>query len=185
MLAQQRQHRTVLAAPGATAGVARQTTCSEGKPPFLLAVTVQDSEWDAAVAAVKPSGLMSLVAIDSLGQRRSCWADVGGLTEVKRRLEVLIIWPLRAPAICAKLKQSGPRGVLLYGPPGTGKTLIVRALASEVPLVSAAVTPACAYHPSFRVASLCAFTASGPTQPSRGANPTTHPPGGWHVRACT
>lgn len=41
------------------------------------------------------------------------------------RLEQLIIWPLRAPGLCASLRLSGPQGVLLFGPPGTGSSLPV------------------------------------------------------------
>lgn len=41
---------------------------------------------------------------------------------LQARLERLVIWPLQAPRLCARLHLSGVRGVLLYGPPGTGAT---------------------------------------------------------------
>ncbi|KAL1523091.1 hypothetical protein AB1Y20_018051 [Prymnesium parvum] len=96
----------------------------------------RDEEWEAAAARVKPSGLLELLPPGGGGGGGAAagWAAVGGVSRVKARLAQLVLWPLRAPALCARLHLSGPRGVLLYGPPGTGKTLLVRALAAEAQL---------------------------------------------------
>ncbi|MFZ2481626.1 MAG: tetratricopeptide repeat protein, partial [Propioniciclava sp.] len=49
-------------------------------------------------------------------------ADVGGLQEVKDRLEVSFLAPMRNPELRAMYGKSLRGGLLLYGPPGCGKT---------------------------------------------------------------
>ena len=59
-------------------------------------------------------------------------ADVGGMTEVKRRLEVAFLAPLRNTQLRQLYGKSLRGGLLLYGPPGCGKTFLARALAGEM-----------------------------------------------------
>ena len=59
-------------------------------------------------------------------------ADVGGMTEVKNRLEASFLAPLRNPELRRLYGKSLRGGLLLYGPPGTGKTFIARAIAGEM-----------------------------------------------------
>lgn len=59
-------------------------------------------------------------------------ADVGGLDDVKRRLELSFLAPLRNPEIRTQFGKSMRGGLLLWGPPGCGKTFIARALAGEL-----------------------------------------------------
>jgi SpoVK/Ycf46/Vps4 family AAA+-type ATPase len=59
-------------------------------------------------------------------------ADVGGLSDVKARLEAAFLAPLRHPELGRLYKKSVAGGLLLYGPPGCGKTFIARALAGEI-----------------------------------------------------
>jgi ATP-dependent 26S proteasome regulatory subunit len=59
-------------------------------------------------------------------------ADVGGMTEVKARLEAAVLAPLRNPELLKLYGKSLRGGLLLYGPPGCGKTFIARAIAGEI-----------------------------------------------------
>ena len=59
-------------------------------------------------------------------------ADVGGLQQVKDRLNVAFLDPMRNPAIAKAFQKSLRGGLLLYGPPGTGKTFIAKAIAGEL-----------------------------------------------------
>jgi len=59
-------------------------------------------------------------------------ADVGGMTEVKQRLELAFLSPLRNPQLRKLFSKSLRGGLLLYGPPGCGKTFLARAVAGEM-----------------------------------------------------
>jgi transitional endoplasmic reticulum ATPase len=90
-----------------------------------LAVTQAD--FDAALAAIPPSGMKELaVEIPKVG-----WGDVGGLDEVKRLLVENIVYGVTRREAFRRMGIVPARGVLLHGPPGTGKTLLARAVAHE------------------------------------------------------
>jgi SpoVK/Ycf46/Vps4 family AAA+-type ATPase len=59
-------------------------------------------------------------------------ADVGGMEEVKQRLELSFLGPLRNPKLRTLFGKSLRGGLLLYGPPGCGKTFLARAVAGEM-----------------------------------------------------
>lgn len=59
-------------------------------------------------------------------------ADVAGLEDVKRRIEISFLAPMRDPKLRQMYKQSLNGGLLLYGPPGCGKTFVARAIAGEL-----------------------------------------------------
>lgn len=58
--------------------------------------------------------------------------DVGGLDEVKRRLEASFLGPMRNPELREAFGTTLRGGLLLYGPPGCGKTFLARAVAGEL-----------------------------------------------------
>lgn len=59
-------------------------------------------------------------------------SDVGGMDDVKRRLDLAFLTPMRNPALREAFAASLRGGLLLYGPPGCGKTFLARALAGEL-----------------------------------------------------
>ncbi len=59
-------------------------------------------------------------------------SDVGGMGEVKKRLDLAFLTPMRHPELRQAFGKSLRGGLLLYGPPGCGKTFIARALAGEL-----------------------------------------------------
>ena len=60
------------------------------------------------------------------------FAELRGVDDVIRNLEIHIVLPLSDAPIAAEIGLKPKRGVLLYGPPGTGKTTIGRALAHRL-----------------------------------------------------
>lgn len=59
-------------------------------------------------------------------------ADVGGMDEVKKRLEMAFLAPMRNPKMRELYGKSLRGGLLLYGPPGCGKTFLAKAVAGEI-----------------------------------------------------
>ena len=59
-------------------------------------------------------------------------SDVAGMTDVKRRLNMAFLGPLKNPDMRKLYGKSLRGGLLMYGPPGCGKTFIARATAGEM-----------------------------------------------------
>ncbi|MFC8951426.1 AAA family ATPase [Streptomyces sp. NPDC057101] len=91
-------------------------------PRFLEDPQAADGEGAAGDAAAWD--------IDAPGAVRL--ADVGGMEEVKDRLEAAFLAPMRNPELRRLYGKSLRGGLLLYGPPGCGKTFIARAVAGEL-----------------------------------------------------
>ncbi len=70
--------------------------------------------------------------LDDPGQRPITLADVGGLEDVKHRLQMSFLEPMRNPQLRKMFGKSLRGGLLLYGPPGCGKTFLARAVAGEL-----------------------------------------------------
>ncbi|CAG8516485.1 3904_t:CDS:10, partial [Ambispora leptoticha] len=58
------------------------------------------------------------------------WENVGGLEDVKKKLQQAIEWPIKHRKTFERLGLKPPRGILLYGPPGCSKTTLVKVMAS-------------------------------------------------------
>lgn len=61
-----------------------------------------------------------------------CFADVGGMDDLKEQIRMKIIHPMTHPDLYKAYGKPIGGGVLMYGPPGCGKTYLARATAGEV-----------------------------------------------------
>ena len=94
---------------------------------ILEKLMVTQEDFLEALKDVRPSAMREvLVEIPDVS-----WEDIGGLEEVKGKLQEAVEWPLKKPEVFKRLGIRPPRGILLYGPPGTGKTLLAKAIAKE------------------------------------------------------
>ena len=72
-----------------------------------------------------------VVSIEERLPKKVTFANVGGLDELKKTIEMKIIKPFVNPGLFAKFRKKSGGGILLYGPPGCGKTFIAEATAGE------------------------------------------------------
>jgi AAA+ superfamily predicted ATPase len=113
------------AALGAPADEAANAGAAPPKPVHANDCPATDEPLDEFDAFLR-----DVVAQDE--QRRVRLGDVAGLADVKRRLELSFLGPLRVPELRAQFRSGLRGGMLLYGPPGCGKTYLARALAGEL-----------------------------------------------------
>ncbi|MED6130580.1 Cell division control protein 48 B [Stylosanthes scabra] len=57
------------------------------------------------------------------------WEDIGGLKELKKKLQQAVEWPIKHSDAFSRLGISPVRGILLHGPPGCSKTTLAKAAA--------------------------------------------------------
>ncbi len=93
----------------------------------LEKLKVSRKDFDNALKMVEPSAMREvMIEIPNVN-----WEDVGGLEEVKDKLQEMVEWPLKNPKAFDRLGIRPPAGILLYGPPGCGKTMLAKAVATE------------------------------------------------------
>ena len=69
---------------------------------------------------------------DFLEKPNITFADVGGLFNIKKEIDLKIIKPLSNAELYAAYGKKIGGGILLYGPPGCGKTFLSKATAGEI-----------------------------------------------------
>jgi AAA+ superfamily predicted ATPase len=129
------------AAPSASAATdgfdwdhAEREVGSELPPPFV------ESGSAAGRVPTGPTADDGSGAIIEQPGGRVTLADVGGLEDVKRRLEESFLAPMRNADVARAFGKTLRGGLLLYGPPGCGKTFLARAVAGELGATFMSVT---------------------------------------------
>jgi transitional endoplasmic reticulum ATPase len=94
---------------------------------ILDSMGVSQDHFQTAMGSCNPSSLReTVVEVPNIK-----WSDIGGLEEVKKNLQEMILYPIDHPEKFEQFGMQPSRGVLFYGPPGCGKTLMAKAVASE------------------------------------------------------
>jgi len=93
----------------------------------LERLCISQEDFESALKVVEPSAIREVVV--EIPEVR--WGDIGGLEEVKTRLQQIVEWPLVYRELYKELDCRAAKGILLAGPPGTGKTLLAKAVATE------------------------------------------------------
>jgi SpoVK/Ycf46/Vps4 family AAA+-type ATPase len=104
-----------------------RTRLNMARPQEPVAALGPEADKEGAVDTAPPGHAWWDLEVSSVRM-----SDVGGMGEVKRRLEVSFLGPMRNPDVRAAYGKALRGGLLLFGPPGCGKTFIARALAGEL-----------------------------------------------------
>lgn len=87
----------------------------------MWSVTMND--WKHAKSIVGPSITRGV----TVEVPKVSWEDIGGLNDLKKKLQQAVEWPLKHSDAFARLGVSPIRGILLHGPPGCSKTNLAKA----------------------------------------------------------
>lgn len=101
--------------------VKRSSNTNENASDFCL--TMED--WVNARSVVGPSITRSVTKEIP----KVTWEDIGGLKELKKKLQQAVEWPIKHSAAFSRLGITTVRGILLHGPPGCCKTTLAKAAA--------------------------------------------------------
>ncbi|MBF6213913.1 ATP-binding protein [Nocardia puris] len=128
-----------------TDGVGRADVPAREEDSAASGHPADPSGYDWAAAESEVAGIIEPAFVDSgptayaaegdaalFSRTRVTLADVGGMEEVKRQLDLTLLGPLRNPGLAKAFGTSARGGLLLYGPPGCGKTFIASAVAGEL-----------------------------------------------------
>ncbi|XP_044491028.1 cell division control protein 48 homolog B isoform X2 [Mangifera indica] len=102
---------------------ALKRSADENECATVLSVKMED--WQHARSVVGPSITRGVtVEIPKVS-----WEDIGGLSNLKKKLQQVVEWPIKHSGAFSRLGVSPVRGVLLHGPPGCSKTTLAKAAA--------------------------------------------------------
>ncbi|XP_050220376.1 cell division control protein 48 homolog B-like [Mercurialis annua] len=90
----------------------------------VFCLTMED--WEHARSVIGPN-ITRGVTVEIPKVR---WEDIGGLKDVKEKLQRAVEWPIKHSAAFSRMGISPVRGVLLHGPAGCSKTTLVKAAAN-------------------------------------------------------
>lgn len=110
---------------------AKMTTLSPAPKPQSPSQPISESGKSPRLRVVQNDDNVTLGPWEDLTPPLTL-ADVGGMDEVKKRLNTAFLAPLKNPQLMKMYGKSLKGGMMLYGPPGCGKTFIARALAGEL-----------------------------------------------------
>jgi ribosome biogenesis ATPase len=97
----------------------------EDEFPADVCITLED--FKAAIGKVQPASKRE--GFSTIPD--TTWANVGAMQDVRKKLEMTIIGPIKEPERFARVGIKPAAGILLWGPPGCGKTLVAKAVANE------------------------------------------------------
>jgi SpoVK/Ycf46/Vps4 family AAA+-type ATPase len=78
-----------------------------------------------------PEGVKDDTVTVEVEQPKMTFADVGGLDDIKEKIRLRVLHPLKRPDLYKAFGKKVGGGILMYGPPGCGKTFLARATAGE------------------------------------------------------
>ncbi len=134
-------HRGALAAAAGAAQEAGDNERAAGYAKLAAALGAGDnSDSDAPPVPLRTGGRPELRVIGGTDPMPAAdeddvditLQDVAGLVDVKERLELAFLGPIRNPELAKAYGKKMRGGLMLYGAPGCGKTYIARALAGEL-----------------------------------------------------
>ncbi|KAG5051535.1 hypothetical protein JHK87_003733 [Glycine soja] len=96
---------------------------SNTKDASNFSLTMED--WKHARSVVGPS-ITRGVTVEI---PKVTWEDIGGLKELKKKVQQAVEWPIKHSAAFSRMGISPVRGILLHGPPGCSKTTLAKAAA--------------------------------------------------------
>ncbi|CAF0896237.1 unnamed protein product [Rotaria sordida] len=90
-------------------------------------ININMEHFENALIVIRPSSMREVI----LEVPKVKWSDIGGQHELRKRLEEMVVWPLKYSHALDRLNVQIPKGILMYGPPGCSKTMIAKAIATE------------------------------------------------------